>query len=142
MKILNTFTITTLLFTLLFQACGGNEQPENPEVPEEEEVQISVQETMVGKWVSTETRRSGNAVDFPDFHLEYTSDSVFTSDLIDASQNRPFENGEKIILTGRYISFPNVESYFNVDMINDTVLVLSTELRDYPFEFEFKREEE
>lgn len=137
---INNFSLLSLLFTAtLFASCGGSEAPETPELPEEEE-KISVEEGMVGKWVSFETRRSGNPVDdFPDFHVEF-KDGIFTSDLIDASAKKPFENGEEVLITGDYISFPNVDnSYFNVETLNDSVLILTTELRDYPFEFEFRK---
>lgn len=144
-----TFNYWIAIFCVFFWACGGEEAAntvteEEPPVQEVEE-KVNVQPLLQGHWELEEIRRSGNVADMGKFYIDYDANGQFTSNLFNAQQKFPFENGVKAILNGYSLQFENLPDTFHIEMIDDQNLVMSTVLQnganDFLFEYYFAKKE-
>jgi hypothetical protein len=139
MKLYNK-TPAFLLFFLLLTACGGNETHEGDDTPDVDEVPVEISEVIVGEWLIEKSTRSGKEVTtFGDLTISYSADGTFKSNLFDGMNKTPFEEGVKATIDGSNIYFDEVDVSYYVEDISDSLLILSTEIRDFPFEFTFKK---
>lgn len=140
MKLYNK--ISALLLVLLLMSCGGNETNDGDDTTNDEnESRIEVSEAIVGTWLIEESTRSGKKVPFEGLTVSYTADGTFTSNLFDDTNSTPFEEGLKATIDGSNIYFDESDISYYVEDISDSLLVLSTEIKNFPFEFTFKKAE-
>ena len=126
----------------LFVSCGdGEEKPDPDEDPviTHKEDQTAIKK-MVGHWYLTKATRSGKKADLGDFYIHFSEDGFFKSDLIDANQIKPYEDGLKAIVESDMISFEDWSDSFEIKELGDSTLTLAIDLKNFPFEFYFKKE--
>lgn len=131
--------IAAFLFLLLLTACGGNESAEGNETTNVDEAPVEISEVMVGEWLIEKSTRSGKKVPFENLTISYSADGIFKSNLFDGMNAKPFEEGVKATIDGSNIYFDGIDVNYYVEDISDSLLILSTEIKDFPFEFTFKK---
>ena len=141
MKLIMRSYLIVFLSLFLFSACDNKEEAgEEGDDIEVNDVSVNVADQLNGSWESTKVLRSGNDTDMGPFSLEYNSaENTLTSNLFDANQNFPYENGVKATLKGYSLTFENLADTFYIDSIDEKNLVLSTTIHNFPFEFTFEK---
>ena len=127
------------VLSLLLTACGGSETNEGGDTPDVGEAPVEISEVIVGEWLIEESTRSGKKVPFENLMISYSADGIFKSNLFDGTNKTPFEEGVKATIDGSNIYFDGVDVSYYVEDISDSLLILSTEIKDFPFEFTFKK---
>lgn len=131
-----------LISLLLFVACGDTKEKtqEDGETIETIKETVNLARLIEGSWETTEIKRNGKPIDIgKSIFLKYDADGTFTSTLFDANKKEPYANGVAASIDGYTISFENLPDTFHIDKITTSDLVLSTSIRNYPFEFIFKK---
>ncbi len=132
-----------VLSICLFAACGNNDQGENPEVDKDpvtnNESEAAIKK-MVGHWYLKEATRSGKKAELGDFYIHFSENGIFKSDLIDANQIKPYQDGLKATVEDDLISFDDWSDSFEIKELGDSTLTLAIDLKGFPFEFHFTKE--
>lgn len=143
MKSTINFYLIVFFSVLLFVACGSEEQQSDGNGDGDNigsDVSVNVASQLTGNWETVKVIRSGNETDMGPFSVEFNADAnTFTSNIFDAKQEFPYENGVKTILNGYSLSFENLPDTFHIDNIDEQNLVLSSTIHNYPFEFIFEK---
>lgn len=131
----------TIIAALVWVSCGNSEtnsDNDNSDSPLTEAT-TDAADLLVGNWTLAEARRSGTTADIGDFFLTFTADHTFKSDLFDENQAKPYLDGVKAIVEDDNISFETLPQNYVIEQVSDSMLVLSIELKNFPFELTFKK---
>lgn len=99
-----------------------------------------LQSQLNGNWNLVKASRGNNNVDLPGVYITFTEDATLESNIQTSPTDKPFETAVAYEIGDNQINVTGTDHYFDIKSINDTSLVLKTELMNFDFTFEFLKE--
>lgn len=137
MKKIGLYVLAIAMVGMVWAGCGSQEDPAQEGKSSEE---IGAQ--LDGRWVLEAAMRGGKPADMSGYYFEYDAEAgVFKSDLPDETNSPVYADGVNATLSEQTLTFESLTSAFEVEVVSDSAVVLLTNMRNFDFEFTFKRAE-
>ncbi len=122
-RIANLSVVFILGLALVLSSCGEPAEQDD-------------QSLLLGKWVINQALRNGQPTESLDeLYFEFYDDGQMNTNLTGEAQSGVYQLEEGVIMQRE----SGIDADYRIEEINDSLLVLSTMLRDHSFRFQLRR---